>query len=134
MSRGSWVAALARSAVLLVASDFDGTVAPIADDPMSVAPLPEAGPRDVRQTTRAFDRTLNGLIHGDAELRLLPAANADIRAELAKVQLLWGEIQPILAGIAVGAPVDQRTITTVSRNAGRMIAPLNTTSLMYETL
>lgn len=90
--------------------------------------------RRLGEATRAFDRTLSGLIHGDAELRLLPAANADIRAELAKVQLLWSEIQPILAGIAVGAPVDQRTITTVSRNAGRMIAPLNTTSLMYENL
>ena len=94
----------------------------------------EQNRRLLGEATREFDRTLNGLIYGDPELRLLPAANDEIRAELAKVQRLWREIQPILAGIAVGAPVDQRSITTVSRYAGRMIPPLNMTTLMYENL
>ena len=94
----------------------------------------EQNRRLLGQATREFDRTLNGLIYGDPEMRLLPAANDEIRAELAKVQRLWSEIQPILAGVAVGATVDQRSITTVSRYAARMIAPLNMTSLMYENL
>ncbi len=86
------------------------------------------------RSTREFDRTLNGLIHGDLERRLLPAATDEIRAELAKVQQLWAEIQPILAGVAAGGSVDQGSIATVSRHTDRMIGPLTQTSLMYENL
>ncbi len=86
------------------------------------------------QAAGAFDRTLHGLIHGDPEMRLLPAANEEIRAELAKVERLWREIQPILSGVAAGGSADQRAIATVSRYTTRMLAPLNMTSLMYENL
>ena len=94
----------------------------------------EENRRLLAEATRDFDRTLIGLIHGDAEMRLLPAANDEIRAELAKVERLWTEIKPILNSVANGGSVDQRSITTVSRYTTRMIPPLNMTSLMYENL
>lgn len=94
----------------------------------------EQNRRLLAEATRDFDRTLSGLIHGDPEMRLLPAANEEIRAELAKVERLWTEIRPILNSVASGGAVDQRSITTVSRYTTRMIPPLNMTSLMYENL
>ncbi len=90
--------------------------------------------RLLAEATREFDRTLNGLIHGDPERHLLPAANDEIRAELAKVQQIWAEVRPILTGAAAGSSVDQRAITTVSRYTGRMIGPLTMTTLLYENL
>lgn len=89
---------------------------------------------ELGRATRQFSRTLTGLIQGDPELRLLPAPNDEIKAELAKVQRLWSEIEPILRDVASGAEVDRQSITTVSRYAGRMILPLNMTTLMYENL
>ena len=94
----------------------------------------EQNRRLLGEATREFTRTLAGLIHGDPERRLLPAANDEIRAELAKVERLWTEIEPILNRVAGGGSVDQRSITTVSRYTTRMIPPLNMTSLMYENL
>lgn len=90
--------------------------------------------RELGQAAREFNRTLTGLIQGDAELRILPAPNDEIKAELAKVQRLWSEIAPILEGVASGAEVDQQSIAKVSRYATRMILPLNMTTLMYENL
>lgn len=90
--------------------------------------------RELGQAAREFDRALTGLIQGDSELQLLPAPNDEIKAEFAKVQRLWTVIKPILEGVASGAPADQQSIATVSRYAGRMILPLNMTSLMYENL
>lgn len=94
----------------------------------------EQNRRQLSRDAQDFHRTLSGLIHGDLERRLLPAATDEIRAELAKVQQLWAEIEPILAGIAAGGAVDQRSIATVSRHTDRMIGPLTQTSLMYENL
>ena len=88
----------------------------------------------LEMTAAEFDRTLMGLIHGDAELRLLPAANAEIRAELEAVETLWTAIRPVLNDIAAGGHVDAQSIRLVSRVAGRMTGPLNSTSLMYENL
>lgn len=94
----------------------------------------EQNRQQLGQATREFDRTLTGLIQGDSELRLLPAPNDQIKAELAKIQRLWSEIQPILNQVAAGGNVDQQSITMVSRYTGRMIGPLNLASLMYENL
>lgn len=94
----------------------------------------EQNRQQLGQATLEFDRTLTGLIQGDPELRLLPAPNDQIRAELAKIQRLWSEIQPILDRVAAGGNVDQQSITMVSRYTGRMIGPLNLASLMYENL
>lgn len=86
------------------------------------------------QATREFDRTLLGLMNGDTELRLLAAPTEEIKAELAKVQRLWTEIRPILERVSTGGSADVEAIAVVSRFTGRMIAPLNMASLMYENL
>ena len=86
------------------------------------------------ENTRAFDRTLAGLIEGDAELRLLPAPNEAIRAELGVVEQLWSQVRPTLLRIASGEPVDERSIATVYTVTTRMIEPLNAATLLYENL
>ena len=90
--------------------------------------------RMLGQATRDFDRALLGLIHGDIEMRLLPAPTLEIDAELTKVQRLWTEIRPILERISTGAEVDAALLATVSYATNRMIEPLNTAILMYESL
>ncbi len=84
--------------------------------------------------TRNFERTLTGLINGDAELRLLPAPNEDIGAELYEIQQLWTQVRPILLRVSSGEAVDERSIATVSHVTHRMIEPLNTAVHLYENL
>lgn len=84
--------------------------------------------------TRNFDRTLAGLINGDPELRLLPAPNDDIGAQLTEIAQLWSQLRPILQRASSGEAVDERAIATVSHVTRRMIEPLNTAVSLYENL
>lgn len=70
----SWlerVRALARTETLLVALDFDGTLAPLSDDPMSVRALPEAA--EAVRRLAALPRTTVAFVSGRqlADLRVI---------------------------------------------------------------
>lgn len=84
--------------------------------------------------TRNFDRTLAGLINGDPGMRLLPAPNEDIGAELSEIAQLWSQVRPILQRVSSGGEVDERSIATVYHVTHRMIEPLNTAVSLYENL
>jgi hypothetical protein len=83
------------------------------------------------QLTRDFDRTMNGLIHGDSELRLLPAATGEIRAELMKVDQMWSKVQRIVESAAAGEDVTNDQIATVAQHANDMAVPLTMALIMY---
>jgi nitrate/nitrite-specific signal transduction histidine kinase len=52
---------------------------------------------NLQKTAALFDKTLKGLINGDADLGLPKTEDAAIRAQLGTVQKLWAEYQPIVA-------------------------------------
>jgi nitrate/nitrite-specific signal transduction histidine kinase len=58
---------------------------------------PDENKANLAKTTALFDKTLKGLLEGDAELGLLKTEDAAIREQLGKVQKLWGDYEPILA-------------------------------------
>ena len=86
------------------------------------------------QSTRDFERTLKGLIHGDSELHLLSAPTQEIRDELMKVDQMWNEVRPILASAADGQAVTNEEIATVAQYANDMALPLTMALLMYLSL
>ena len=83
------------------------------------------------QSTKDFDQTINGLIDGNHERRLLPAATREIRDELIKVHLMWKEIRPILESAAAGKAVTKDEIATVAQHANDMAVPLTMALIMY---
>ena len=83
------------------------------------------------QATEDFDQMINGLIHGNPELRLLPAATLEIKDELTKVQLMWKEVRPILDAAAAGQAVSKKQIATVAKYANNMAVPLTMALIMY---
>lgn len=83
------------------------------------------------QLTKDFDKTINGLIHGNPQLRLLPAATDEIKIELTKVDLMWKKVQPILKSAAAGKAVTKDEITTVAQYANDMAVPLTMALIMY---
>ena len=83
------------------------------------------------QIIKQFDQTINGLINGSSELRLLPAGTPDIKNELAKVDLMWREIQPILESTVAGNAVTKDNVVTVAQCANDMAVPLTMVLIMY---
>lgn len=73
------LAEAARSPILLVASDFDGTISPIVDDPAAAAPLP--GVRELFMQLAALPGTHGAIISGRGllDLRLrMPTGDAPV--------------------------------------------------------
>ncbi len=83
------------------------------------------------QATKDFDQKINGLIHGNPELRLLPAATLDIKDQLTAVHQMWKEVRPILDAAAAGQPVTKDQIATVAKYANNMAVPLTMALIMY---
>lgn len=87
--------------------------------------------QELAQAMKDFDQTINGLIEGDPERRLLPAATREIRGELLKVDRMWNEVRPILEQAAAGEAVTRDQIATVARTANDMAVPLTMALIMY---
>lgn len=83
------------------------------------------------QFTAEFDQTMDGLIRGNPELRLLAAPNADIRDELTKVDLLWRKVRPVLESAAAGETVTKDQIAAVAQQTNDMAVPLTKALIMY---
>lgn len=94
----------------------------------------EADRQRLIQSTQDFNRILMGLIHGDGELRLLPAPTREIRDELMKVDRMWKEALPVLEAAARGSTVTDEQIATVAQYSNDMAVPLTMALLMYLSL
>jgi trehalose 6-phosphate phosphatase len=100
----SALAALAASDTLLVALDFDGTLAPRQDDPMAARMLPAA--RDAVDALARLPRTIVALVSGRSlgDLEVISEHTADSSIHLAASHgaEFWhpgdGEPQPVLTG------------------------------------
>lgn len=89
---------------------------------------------ELAETSDRFNRSLSGLIRGDAELRLIAAPTPEIAGELEKVQRIWLRILPVVESVAAGEAIDRDPVSEVARYVQRMIGPLNVAVLMYESL
>ena len=87
--------------------------------------------QELDQATKDFEATINGLIDGDPERRLLPAATREIRSELAKVYEMWSEVRPILEQASAGIAVTKEQIASVAKSANDMAVPLTMALIMY---
>ncbi len=90
--------------------------------------------RRLAQATGEFDQILNGLIHGDSELRLIQPPTAEIRDELLVVRGMWQEVLPVLEAAGNGETISGEQIATVAQYANDMAVPLTMALLMYLSL
>jgi len=94
----------------------------------------EGNKLNLQETYTLFDRTLNGLLEGDASLDLPGTADPKIRAQLTAVQNMWNKFQP---SMAYGASPATTTISTdkVGLVAGSnvpLLKNMNKAVKMYE--
>jgi hypothetical protein len=92
---------------------------------------PEENRRRLKDTMALFERTLKGLINGDRKLRLAPAPNRRIRAQLEKVMVLWLQFRPLVERVAAGA-TDRPTLLRIARTNLPLLAEMDKAVKLFE--
>lgn len=73
--------------------------------------------QNLDKSTAEFELILNGLIHGDPDLHLVPAPNASVAAQLRKVELIWLEVaQTFKDAAAASGTTDRATLYRVTEH------------------
>ncbi|KHD07211.1 hypothetical protein PN36_09700 [Candidatus Thiomargarita nelsonii] len=78
-----------------------------------------ANKKNLQKTAALFERTLKGLLNGDARLGLVKTENAAIVKQLKKVGRLWGKFRQNVKAVLAG-----NTSTAVLKNVARRNLPL----------
>ncbi len=88
----------------------------------------DASKEALGKTVALFEKTLTGLIKGDADLGLTATTDKDILAQLDKVKSLWAEYKPVLEKVDVS---DEGLKSAASKNLP-LLKEMNTAVKMYE--
>ncbi len=71
------------------------------------------------QTYALFERNLNGLIDGDAQMKLLPPPTPEIQSQLQRVEETWRRFLPLMQAATQGRPGPEAVA-----QVARQVAPL----------
>jgi len=85
--------------------------------------------KSLKGTAKLFDSTLNGLLHGDANIGLLPTGSAVIVKQLGKVQKLWSDFHGIVKTVIDGGSVPVGKVATLNLP---LLKNMNTAVRLYE--
>jgi len=88
----------------------------------------DASKEALAKTVALFEKTLTGLIKGDADLGLTATADKDILAQLEKVKGLWTEYKPVLEKVDVS---DAGLKSAAEKNLP-LLKEMNAAVKMYE--
>lgn len=88
---------------------------------------------NLRETTALFDRTLTGLIGGDADLELPGTTDAVIRDQLGKVAGLWSKLAPSLDGVLAGTALSADQLATLASENVTLLKEMNKGVKMFES-
>ena len=95
---------------------------------------PETNRLYLQETYTLFDRTLQGLMDGDATLELPGTKDEAIRAQLAKVQALWTDFKQLMEyGSKTQDTIPEDKIAEVAQKNLPLLSEMNKAVTMYET-
>lgn len=90
----------------------------------------DANKASLGKTVALFEKTLTGLIEGDADLGLPATTDKDILAQLGKVEALWAEYKPILDS----ADISEAGLQSAAAKNLPLLKNMNAAVQMYEKL
>ena len=89
----------------------------------------------LQETAGLFERTLKGLLDGDATLDLPGTKDAEIRTQLQKVQSMWLEFKPnVEIAITATGTIPEQQISALAKQNLPLLKEMNKAVGMYETL
>ncbi|MGR3311384.1 MAG: ATP-binding protein [Candidatus Brocadiales bacterium] len=89
---------------------------------------------ELKKTADLFERTLKGLINGDAELKLPATTNEDILAQLNKVQSLWKEFKLSIHEAVLAGKASKDVVKKVLRLNIPLLKEMDKAVKMYEVV
>ena len=92
----------------------------------------EGNQLNLRETFSLFERTLTGLLDGDATLDLPGTRNPAIREQLGVVQGLWASFKPIVENGSTAAEISKGDITQIASANLPLLKQMNKAVGMYE--
>lgn len=90
----------------------------------------DANKANLQKTAALFDKTLKGLVNGDAELGLPKTTDADILAQLGKVSALWEEFKANTDAVVAGT-TDRAVLEKVAAQNMPLLKNMNKAVQMY---
>ena len=92
---------------------------------------PEENRQNAAKTAALFERTLKGLMQGDEALKLAPAPNEKILAQLKKVEGLWRRFKPLIEKVAAG-DVSRPVLERIAKENLPLLAEMNKAVKLFE--
>lgn len=91
--------------------------------------------RNLGESAAEFELILNGLMHGDPNLHLVPAQDPDIAAQLRKVEVIWLEVaRTIKRTASTGETADPETLYRVTEYMEPLFAEMQRSADLLEKL
>ena len=91
----------------------------------------DANKANLKGTVALFDKTLKGLMDGDADLGLPETKDPAIRAQLGKVQQLWNGLKPAMES-AIAGDTGASVLNTIAAKNLPLLKEMNKAVKMYE--
>ena len=88
----------------------------------------------LKKSIDQFNRTLEGLLRGNAELRLVPAPSAEIRSQLRKLAQIWDAVLPILTTAVKGGKINREIIAQMASTNEPLLEAASAAHLLYNSL
>jgi hypothetical protein len=88
----------------------------------------------LKDTSKLFDKTLNGLLNGDKELGLVKSNNKEIEAKLKDVQKLWKPFSKKIEDVASFKNLTDKTFEYIDKNNLPLLKTMNEAVTLYTKL
>ncbi|MDJ0943033.1 MAG: type IV pili methyl-accepting chemotaxis transducer N-terminal domain-containing protein [Kiloniellales bacterium] len=95
---------------------------------------PQKQRRELSRSMQLFEATLQGLMVGDYEQRLMPPPNQQILAQLKSVNSLWRELKPILQTALASRNIDPEDIADLASLDTTLMSELDAVVGLYARL
>ena len=86
--------------------------------------------KKLKKSRALFDKTLNGLLHGDKSLRLKPCQDPKVKVQLKKVLKLWKEFDRDIGKVITGK-ADKNTYKRLEKNNLTLLKEMHKAVKMY---
>lgn len=99
---------------------------------ISLGIAPDANRKALQETKNLFQKSLSGLVQGDAELGLPATTTPLIVAQMKKVELLWNDFSPLVDQVIGNPSVSTDQIKKMAQVNPKLLQEMNKAVTMYE--
>ena len=89
--------------------------------------------RKLKRSSAFFGKSLEALIRGDLQQKLMPPPNNEIKLQLDKVNKLWREFEPLIGAVKKGGKPSRAEILQATDLNARLLLAMDKAVSLYES-